>query len=519
MSRITFNQWVKRQIRTRRNTRKPRNLRPTATFEQLDERITPSVNAIASGGVLTVVGDNSDNSIEVSRSVDGHLLVNGGDVKIFGGSPTAVNTRVIQIFGRGGNDRLSINETNGALPRANLFGGTGNDTLIGAAAADGLFGQAGNDTLLGNGGVDSLFGGAGHDVLTGGAGNDQVFGQAGNDRMIWNPGDGSDRNEGGSGSDTVEVNGGNVAENFLATAINDRILFERIDPAPFSIDIGTSESLVVNANGGDDSFAADGSLPGLIVDGGAGNDTVIGGAGNDVLRGGDGNDFIDGNQGSDVVSLGAGDDVFRWDPGDGSDTVEGQTGHDTMLFNGANVNEKIDISANGERVRFVRDVGNVTMDLNDIDQIDFNALGGADIITVNDLSGTDVAELNLNLAGGGGKSVVINGTAADDAVTVSGDAKGIAVAGMAANVNVTGANAALDRLTVNGLAGDDVVDASGLLADAIQLTANGGDGDDELLGGDGADQLAGNDGDDVLVGGPGDDALDGGSGDNVVIQD
>ena len=47
--------------------------------------------------------------------------------------------------------------------------------------------------------------------------------------------------------------------------------------------------------------------------------------------------------------MGAGDDTFVWNPGDGSDTVEGQDGLDTMLFNGANINEKIDISANGER--------------------------------------------------------------------------------------------------------------------------------------------------------------------------
>ena len=57
--------------------------------------------------------------------------------------------------------------------------------------------------------------------------------------------------------------------------------------------------------------------------------------------------------------------------------------------------------------------------------------------------------------------------------------------GLAAQVNVTGAEAANDRLTVNALAGDDVVDASGLSAGAIQLTLDGGDGDDVLIGGDG----------------------------------
>ena len=52
------------------------------------------------------------------------------------------------------------------------------------------------------------------------------------------------------------------------------------------------------------------------------------------------------------------------------------------------------MSANGGRVRFSRDIANVIMDLNDVESIDFNALGGADTIVVNDLSGTDVTELN-----------------------------------------------------------------------------------------------------------------------------
>ena len=59
------------------------------------------------------------------------------------------------------------------------------------------------------------------------------------------------------------------------------------------------------------------------------------------------------------------------------------------------------------------------------------------------------------------------------------------VLGLAARVNITGAEAANDRLTINALAGDDVVEASGLAAGAIQLTADGGDGDDVLIGGAG----------------------------------
>ena len=115
-----------------------------------------------------------------------------------------------------------------------------------------------------------------------------------------------------------------------------------------------------------------------------------GGLGNDILIGSEGDDLFNGGDGNDTALMGAGDDIFVWNPGDDNDTLEGQDGFDTMLFNGANVAENINISANGGRVLFFRDIANVTMDLNDVEKIDFNALGGADNIVVNDLSGTDV---------------------------------------------------------------------------------------------------------------------------------
>src|SRR4030095_5655590 len=130
---------------------------------------------------------------------------------------------------------------------------------------------------------------------------------------------------------------------------------------------------------------------------------------------GDGNDEITGGRGDDVVFLGAGTDTFIWNPGDGNDTVEGQDGFDTMLFNGANIAERIDISANGTRVRFTRDVASITMDLNGLEQVNFTALGGADQVTVGDLSGTGVKAVTLDLAGVPGSGV---GDGAADTVTV-----------------------------------------------------------------------------------------------------
>ena len=179
--------------------------------------------------------------------------------------------------------------------------------------------------------------------------------------------------------------------------------------------------------------------------------------------------------------MGAGDDTFIWDPGDGSDTVEGQAGTDTLLFNGSNANENIDISANGSRVRFFRDIANVTMDLNDVEHVHFNALGGADTITVNDLTGTDVTQVTLDLAAtlggatGDGQAdrVIVNGTAGIDNITVAGNAAEVSVAGLAATVSITHAEFANDRLEINTLAGADTVNSAGLAPNVIQLFVDG----------------------------------------------
>jgi Ca2+-binding RTX toxin-like protein len=486
-----------------------------------------ATTATFSGGTLSVIGDSAANTTAISRDAAGKILVNGGAIAVAGGTPTVANTSLIQVFGQGGNDVLSLNEANGALPRANLFGGADGDTLTGGSGGDMLFGQTGNDTLLGKGGADLLFGGSDNDTLTGGDADDQVYGESGNDRMVWNPGDDTDLNEGGDSTDTVEVNGGNGAEQFTATANGTRVRFDRITPAPFALDIGTAENLVLNANGGDDQFAATGNLAALInitVDGGANNDTLRGSNGADVILGGDGIDFVDGNQGNDVALLGAGDDAFQWDPGDGSDVVEGQAGLDGLAFNGSGASENIDVSANGGRARLFRDVAVITMDLNDVETIDAKTFGGTDNVVVGDLSGTDVTEVKAGLAAVGGAddlqadTVVANATNGGDVVSVSGAGASLQASGLPATVSVSGASAATDRLTVNALAGDDVIDASGVPAGTARLTLDGGADDDVLIGGAGGDVLLGGEGDDVLIGGPGNDTIDGGPGDNVVVD-
>jgi Ca2+-binding RTX toxin-like protein len=345
--------------------------------------------------------------------------------------------------------------------------------------------------------------------------------------MIWNPGEGSDLNVGGDGNDTVEVNGGDVAETFSANLVAGRVFFQRTSPGPFSIDIGTSENLVLNAKGGDDTFQGGVGLAGVIavkVDGGAGNDTLLGTDGNDTLLGGDGNDFIDGNKGADLALMGSGDDVFVWDPGDGSDVVEGQAGNDQMIFNGNDLGENFDLSEHHSRLRLFRDLGTITMDVNDVEAITLNALGGTDNVTIHDLRRTDVTRVDVDLSATGGSSdgvldnVTVEGSSLRDVFHVSGSAgSGVAVDGLFGDVNIAGQESR-DQLHINSLSGNDVIDASALDAGTMLFTADGGNGGDVIVGSAGNDTISGGEGSDILIGGPGIDQLDGGPGFDIVSQ-
>ena len=143
------------------------------------------------------------------------------------------------------------------------------------------------------------------------------------------------------------------------------------------------------------------------------------------------------------------------------------------------------------------------MDLDNVETVNVRALGGADKITVNDLTGTDVNKVNIDLGGstGGGDgsddTIVINATSGDDVITITNNNGVITVSGLPETVTISNFEAT-DRLVINGLDGNDVITASGL--SGMLFTANGGDGDDVLIGSFGNDTLTGGPGDDVLIG-------------------
>jgi hypothetical protein len=268
----------------------------------------------------------------------------------------------------------------------------------------------------------------------------------------------------GSGADRLALRLQAGAPNQLHVDVGDD------GSAEHTFDRSTFSRIVVSLGSGNDTFRVDqvnGAFAdeALTVDGGSGNDVMNGGDGAERFIGSSGNDAVDGNRGDDTGELGSGNDSFRWDPGDGSDLVEGASGIDTLDFNGANAAENMSLSANGHRTLFLRDVANIRMDMDGVEQLDLTALGGIDTVVVGDMSGTDFrrAAIDLSAAAGGGDQqpdvVTVEGTARADRIDVTTDGAAVTIAGLPTTTTLTGTEST-DRLQINGRAGDDVINVA-----------------------------------------------------------
>src|SRR4029077_2205479 len=130
--------------------------------------------------------------------------------------------------------------------------------------------------------------------------------------------------------------------------------------------------------------------------------------------------------------------------------------------------------------------------------------GGADNTTVNDLSGTGVKEVAIDLGVSGGvgdgqtDSVTVNGTRGENHINVTASSTMLTVSGLSEQVTIDHGETT-DLLLVNGGAGNDTIDASTLPAATMALTLDVGVGNDIIIGGRGADSLIGGDGNDTVT--------------------
>jgi hypothetical protein len=160
--------------------------------DQLESRTMMSVYTYADQtvGIYGTSGNDvinitvADNQVRVSDNGVNHLF-NLSQVK------------ALEIFAGDGHDLVEIQTSLNKV--ADIYGGTGNDTLRGGLGADRIWGDDGDDLINGRGGNDQLWSGNGSDEVHGGnnddvlvtiaGGTDTLFGESGIDSFWRNAAD------------------------------------------------------------------------------------------------------------------------------------------------------------------------------------------------------------------------------------------------------------------------------------------------------------------------------------------
>ena len=470
------------------------------------DRLTSIENVIGSAFNDTLTGDAGANVMEGGGGND---TIDGGagtDTASYASAGAAVSvTLATQGTNNGSNqntqgagtDRLNNFENlQGSAFNDTLTGSTGNNVLEGGFGNDSLSGGSGNDTLLGGVGIDTLNGGAGDDSLdggfgadtvtyaglaavtvnlrtglaTGGGGNDtlvgveNVIGTSNDDTLV--SGDGANRLDGGTGTDTVSYDGTTTA-----------------------VAVNLTTQLASGGAGNDVLVSIENAI------GGSGADSLTGSSAANLLSGGDGNDTLVGLGGDDVLLGGAGDD-----------SLLGGDGIDTASYAAATAAVSVSLAASG---------GNTVSAGSDSFSSIENLVGSAysDTLTGDALANVlDGGALNDTLVGGAGNDTLVGG-AGDDSL-VGGDGLDTASYASAAAA-VTASLAASGASTVNA-GSDSFSGIENLLGSAFNDTLTGDAAANALDGGAGNDTLTGGDGDDTLIGGAGNDSLVGGVGTDTV---
>ena len=265
----------------------PQNIiKGTSASEVL--RGTPDSDRITSfGGADTIFGYQGDDQLNGYPSDIGYIHWDSSDaLKIYGGEGDdfIVGGRDgDQLYGGSGDDSIHGREQDDSLfgddGNDYLYGGEGADALDGGKGGDNLYGSGGHDTLKGGEGSDSLFGDDDNDLLEGGSGDDELWGASGDDQLYG--GTGNDYLDGGPGDDYLD--GGDGDDELFGDVSNENTV--------------GNDTLV--GGSGTDYLSGDG-----------GEDVLFGGPDNDTLFGGDGDDTLDGGTGFDRLAGGAGDDHY-----------------------------------------------------------------------------------------------------------------------------------------------------------------------------------------------------------------
>jgi Ca2+-binding RTX toxin-like protein len=325
-----------------------------------------------SGGTLNITGaagtdniqliDLGGGKVELLRSgIDANGAAHTDPARVLSGI-TDVNATMNDSAGS--NDSFIMDPTLNI--NATVNGGAGNETIKTGAGNDVVHGGAGADSIDGGNGKNVLYAGAGNATLIGGSGHDELHGGAGNDLLQ-------------AGSGTEFLYGGAGDDKLIAGA-------------------GTDE---LHGGGGDDTFVAGSGNCTMDGEGGANDtDTFTGGAGTVTMNGGQGSNIYHCGVGTTIIHGGPSSDLIYWDAGDGNATIDGgvDSANDTidrLQMRGAPGLNDFTATANGPGVTIA--APGATVGASNINVLNIDGTGATGTTVINDLSGTTVQVVGLNL--------------------------------------------------------------------------------------------------------------------------
>ena len=232
-----------------------------------------------------------------------------------GGGGTDTITNIENLEGSFYSDSLygnsGANEFYGLDGNDYIYAESGNDVIYGGAGDDYLMGHEGSDTIYGNTGNDNLVGGAGDDYMDGGDGIDSVDYYDVSAGVTVDLSKTSVQDTGGGGIDTI-MN----FENLQGSNYDDLLFGNSGDNAFYGWNgddyiFGEEGNDYLNGGDGNDSLLGQAGNDNIY--GSSGNDSLAGHEGNDYLNGGDGNDTIYGGTGIDTMVGGLGNDTYHVD--------------------------------------------------------------------------------------------------------------------------------------------------------------------------------------------------------------
>ena len=460
---------------------------------------TFTVESTAAGVLTSVSGGGGSDTITVTGGggAESPLMLFGDTSQDGSGYQSLVTEKAGtgREFANPGDDVI---DASGSSAWVTIFGGLGNDTIIGSQAGDHLAGGFGDDIIDGQGGDDHIYGDSGFNVDLSSrlSLSSQVLtvvnkGDAVNDNPetcdpLTSPG--NDTLAGGSGNDIILSDYGVIEQ---VADIN------RILTTGQIIQVSTSRE----DEGGDDTI--EGNTGNDLILAGAGNDSIQDNAGDDVILSDNGRIEMTGEQidfitttspvvgGNDTIDAGDGDKTIL--AGFGDDVVSAGVGaHDVLGDNGS--------------ITYVDGVASILTSSSP-------EIGGADDITLGDGDNSIIA--------GGGADTVTSSNGTDYILGDNGEI--IFTDNVVQNVHSTD----------YGLGGNDQINTSD--GDKVIIAADGsdiiatGEGDDILLGDHGTVEFVNgrpvtivnatcdSGGDDTILGGNGDNKVIGGLGEDTVV--